>query len=64
MNVLTGGIVLIRDRDLLPKRHPVRWRETQKKSLGTFRYLFRVFVAVEAPVLIAIQWIRGTSPVR
>ncbi len=63
MNVLTGGIVLMRDRDLLPKRHPVRWRETQKKSLGTFRYLFRVFVAVEAPVLIAIQWIRGTSPV-
>jgi ABC-type transport system involved in multi-copper enzyme maturation permease subunit len=62
MNVLTGGIVLMRDRDLLPKRHPVRWRETQKKSLGTFRYLFRVFVALEVPVLIAIQWIRGTSP--
>jgi ABC-type transport system involved in multi-copper enzyme maturation permease subunit len=62
MNVLTGGIVLLRDRDSLPKRNPVRWRETQKKSLGTFRYLFRVFVAVEAPVLIAIQWIRGTAP--
>ncbi len=62
MNVLTGGIVLLRDRDLLPRHNPVRWRETQKKSLGTFRYLFRVFVAVEAPVLIAIQWIRGTAP--
>ncbi len=57
MNVVTGGIVLVRDRGVLPKRDPVRWRETRKKSLGTFRYLFRVLVALECPVLFAMQWI-------
>jgi ABC-type transport system involved in multi-copper enzyme maturation permease subunit len=61
MNVLTGGIVLVRDKGILPKRDPVRWRETRKKSLGTFRYLFRVLVAMEVPILFAIQWIRGGS---
>lgn len=59
MNVLTGGIVLVRDRGDLPRREPVRWRETRKKSLGTFRYLFRVLVVIEVPVLFAMQWIRG-----
>jgi ABC-type transport system involved in multi-copper enzyme maturation permease subunit len=59
MNVLTGGIVLVRDRGVLPQRDPVRWRETRKKSLGTFRYLFRVLVALEFPILFAMQWIRG-----
>jgi ABC-type transport system involved in multi-copper enzyme maturation permease subunit len=61
MNVVTGGIVLVRDRDHLPRRAPVRWRETQKKSLGTVRYLFRVLVLLECPILFAIQWIRGNS---
>ncbi len=61
MNVVTGGIVLVRDKGILPKRDPVRWRETRKKSLGTFRYLFRVLVAMEVPILFAIQWIRGGS---
>jgi ABC-type transport system involved in multi-copper enzyme maturation permease subunit len=61
MNVVTGGIVLVRDKGSLPKRDPVRWRETRKKSLGTFRYLFRVLVAMEVPILFAIQWIRGVS---
>jgi ABC-type transport system involved in multi-copper enzyme maturation permease subunit len=59
MNVVTGGIVLVRDKGILPKRDPVRWRETRKKSLGTFRYLFRVLVAMEVPILFAIEWIRG-----
>lgn len=61
MNVVTGGIVLVRDKGILPKRNPVRWRETRKKSLGTFRYLFRVLVVLEVPILFAIQWIRGGS---
>ncbi len=61
MNVVTGGVVLVRDKGILPKRNPVRWRETRKKSLGTFRYLFRVLVAMEVPILFAIQWIRGGS---
>jgi ABC-type transport system involved in multi-copper enzyme maturation permease subunit len=58
MNVLTGGVVLVRDAGFLPKRAPIRWRETRKKSLGTFRYLFRVLVALEFPILFCIQWIR------
>jgi ABC-type transport system involved in multi-copper enzyme maturation permease subunit len=61
MNVLTGGVVLVRDTGFLPKRAPIRWRETRKKSLGTFRYLFRVLVALEAPILFCIQSIRLTS---
>jgi ABC-type transport system involved in multi-copper enzyme maturation permease subunit len=58
MNVLTGGIVLVRDRGILPEKAPVRWRETRKKSLGTFRYLFRVLVVLEVPILFVIQTIR------
>lgn len=58
MNVVTGGVVLVRDRGVLPKAAPIRWRETRKKSLGTFRYLFRVLVALELPLLFLIQWIR------
>jgi ABC-type transport system involved in multi-copper enzyme maturation permease subunit len=61
MNVLTGGIVLVRDKGVLPRRDPVRWRETRKKSLGTFRYLFRVLVAMEVPILVTIQWLRGAT---
>jgi ABC-type transport system involved in multi-copper enzyme maturation permease subunit len=58
MNVVTGGVVLVHDRGFLPKRAPIRWRETRKKSLGTFRYLFRVLVALEFPILFCIQWMR------
>src|SRR5262249_52007623 len=48
-NSVTGGIVLVKDGDPLPGREPVAWRETTKKSLGTFRYLFRVLVVLELP---------------
>jgi ABC-type transport system involved in multi-copper enzyme maturation permease subunit len=58
LNVVTGGVVLVRDRGFLPKRAPIHWRETRKKSLGTFRYLFRVLVALEFPILFCIQLIR------
>jgi ABC-type transport system involved in multi-copper enzyme maturation permease subunit len=61
MNVLTGGVVLVRDHGFLPKRAPIRWRETRKKSLGTFRYLFRVLVSLEFPILFCIQLIRFSS---
>src|SRR5262249_27329604 len=50
-NTVTGGIVLIKDGDPLPGAEPVAWRETTKKSLGTFRYLFRVLVVLELPLL-------------
>lgn len=54
-NQVTGGVVLVRDGDKLPGDEPVAWRETTKKSLGTFRYLFRVLVVLELPILVACQ---------
>lgn len=51
-NSLTGGIVLVKDGDPLPGVEPVAWRETTKKSLGTFRYLFRVLVMLELPLVV------------
>jgi ABC-type transport system involved in multi-copper enzyme maturation permease subunit len=55
MNSVTGGVVLVRDGDPLPKTLPVAWRETSKRSLGTFRYLVRVLVAIELPILVVSQ---------
>lgn len=52
----TRGIVLIHDRDSGPLFAPIAWRETRKKSLGTFRYLFRLLVVLETPLILAISW--------
>lgn len=49
-NGLTRGIVLVQETTSLPQDAPVAWRETTKKSLGTVRYLVRIFVAIEFPV--------------
>lgn len=57
----TGGIVLVNDDEVLPDDQPVAWRETRKKSLGTARYLFRVLVAVEVPLLFTFQLLRGPT---
>jgi hypothetical protein len=51
-NRVTKGIVLINESTTLPEDDPVAWRETKKKSLGTTRYLIRIFLATEVPVLI------------
>jgi ABC-type transport system involved in multi-copper enzyme maturation permease subunit len=66
-NQVTGGVVLVRDGSRFPEDRPVAWRETAKKSLGTFRYLFRVLVVLELPILgIAttsqISAVRSDSP--
>lgn len=50
-NRVTRGVVLVHDSQVLPEEEPVAWRETKKKSLGTFRYLVRIFVALEFPVV-------------
>lgn len=50
-NRLTRGIVLVRDKNTLPLFKPVAWRETVKKSLGTTRYLVRLLVLLELPLL-------------
>src|SRR5262245_51957718 len=61
-NAVTGGIVLVKDGDPLPGREPVAWRETTKKSLGTFRYLFRVLVVLELPLLCVLTSLRTYTP--
>jgi len=50
-NRVTRGVVLVNESTRLPEDKPVAWRETTKKSLGTVRYLVRVLVALEFPVL-------------
>ena len=61
---LLNGVVLVRESTTLPEDEPLAWRETAKRSLGTVRYLFRVFVALEAPTgfVILFMAIAGTGP--
>ena len=58
MNSVTGGVVLVKDGDPYPDTDPIAWRETAKRSLGTFRYLFRILVLIELPILVVSQGIR------
>jgi len=53
-NHLTGDRVLVRDGEPLPVSRPVAWRETAKKSLGTFRYLFRVLLLLQSPLIVVL----------
>ena len=55
-NRLTRGIVLIKESVALPLYHPISWRETSKRSLGTTRYLIRFLLLLEVPVLVMILW--------
>lgn len=48
----TGGVILIKDTSSLPKDEAIGWLETSKKSLGTVRYLVRVLVTIEMPLLL------------
>ncbi|MAT14204.1 MAG: hypothetical protein CMJ46_02930 [Planctomyces sp.] len=48
---MTGGIILIQDRNDLPEFEPVAWKETRKTAVGTARYLIRLLVALELPTL-------------
>ena len=61
-NRVTRGIVLVQDDVKLPEDDPIAWRETSKKSLGTFRYLFRILVALEVPILFLCILIATGSP--
>lgn len=61
-NAVTGGIILVKDGDPLPGAEPVAWRETTKRSLGTFRYLFRVLVVLELPLLVVCQSLQIAMP--
>ncbi len=50
-NKVTQGIVLIRDGNKLPDYEPIAWRETTKTALGSLRYLVRIGLVIEFPVL-------------
>ncbi len=50
-NRWTKGIVLIGDKGSLPDDQPIAWRETTKRSLGRARYLIRLFLVLEVPLL-------------
>ena len=45
------GVVLFRESETLPDDEPVAWREISRKGLGKPRYLVRVFLLIEIPVL-------------
>ena len=66
----TGGVVLVTDDQSLPLFQPISWRETRKKSLGTFRYQFRILMLLLIPLIVVIAALltdgRGdfTSPFR
>jgi hypothetical protein len=51
-NRWTKGRVLFGDTTSLPDREPIAWRETTKRSLGQFRYLLRLLVVLEFPILL------------
>jgi ABC-type transport system involved in multi-copper enzyme maturation permease subunit len=51
-NRWTKGIILIGDTGSLPDTEPIAWRETTKRSLGRARYLLRLLLAIEFPVLV------------
>lgn len=40
------------DPALLPADHPIAWRETAKRSLGRARYLYRILLFVEVPLIL------------
>jgi ABC-type Na+ efflux pump permease subunit len=52
LNRRLGGIVLLRDRPMLPGNDPVAWRETEKRALGNLRYLARILLVLEVPVVL------------
>ena len=60
-DITTGGVILIRDDVELPDDSPITWRETQKKTLGTTRYLVRVLVSIETPLFMILAIVAGMA---
>src|SRR5262245_6134362 len=50
--VVAGKVVpLASDPSQLPAESPIAWRETTKRSLGQARYLFRILLFIEVPLI-------------
>ncbi|MGQ0636770.1 MAG: hypothetical protein ACT4QC_19335 [Planctomycetaceae bacterium] len=61
-NRVTRGVTLIGDGVTLPETQPIFWRETTKRSLGRTRYLARVLVAIETPLVVLWFLIAAFTP--
>jgi ABC-type transport system involved in multi-copper enzyme maturation permease subunit len=46
------GVVVETDPTRLPEDDPIAWRETTRRSLGRARYLFRLLLFTEVPLLL------------
>ena len=64
INRAVGNVVLVRDRGDLPEDEPIAWREVARKSLGKVRYLFRILVLLEVPVLFVALFCLIVGPPR
>ncbi len=53
------GVVVSGGSETLPHLQPVAWREVTKKTFGTTRYLVRVFIGLEFPVLFVCSMVVG-----
>ncbi len=62
-NSVTRGVVIFRDHVPLPTARPLAWRELNKRSLGTTRYLIRFMLLTEAPLIAALLWPLATGAV-
>ncbi len=62
-NSVTRGVVIFRDHVPLPTAKPLAWRELNKRSLGTTRYLIRFFLLTEAPLIAVLLWPLATGDV-
>ncbi len=61
-NQFARGVVLTgRSSESLPDSRPVAWRETTKKTFGTARYLVRIFIGLEFPILFLCSLSVGSS---
>lgn len=56
LNQQAGGVIVFADRESFPESDPVAWREREKKSLGKARYLVRILMVLELPVLLICLW--------
>ena len=58
---LCGGIVLFAGAGHLAQDRPIAWRETTHRTLGTARYLIRIFVLIEIPILFLCSMCVGSA---
>ena len=53
-NHWVGNIVLLPPSETTPDQEPITWRESSKRAYGQPRYLIRLFLLLEVPVLILL----------